>query len=128
MSNEITREQEIEVLAAALLRKKSNQGWLRAATVDDIPETCGYYSLYDGIEGRGSGVTLDMRADAKASPWSGKMERPIFLYQSDVDGSAALWLDGKIRCDKCEGGPTFEIGEKYDDHMWIEHGISDGEG
>lgn len=91
-------------LLVKLLREQdrcTKRGWLVSADLSDVPEGIGHYSVDDGLEFRGAGVTHNMHR-AVALMISGRtIKRPIFMWLPDADGSADLWLDGRIRCKKC---------------------------
>jgi hypothetical protein len=102
-SLQITDEMRLEVLAEAVMKSHANLGWKRALTLADIPEEIGHYAIYDGIEVRGAGVVKNMRTGAESATFYRSLKFPILLFLPDRDGSAALWLDGLIRCPRCDG-------------------------
>jgi hypothetical protein len=86
----VSDEMRLEILAEALSKQKTNDGWKRVITIADVPEDCGHYALYDGIEIRCAGVTRNMRKGIEKSRWFGDMKLPILFYKPDDDGSAAV--------------------------------------
>lgn len=116
-----TKEEKIQILAEAMLRDRSNEGWHHAATLEAVPDTIGHYAVYDGLTLRGAGVTHDMRRSVR-DMMPLRIELPIILWLPDQDGGAELWLDGKIRCDQCKA--IMEIGE-LDRHSVVVHDDED---
>jgi len=112
----------LEVLASAMRRSKDNTGWNVATNIADVPSECGHYSIYDGFDIRGCGVTWDMRRSIQENSWFSSLKRGLFLWKPDLDGSAALWLDGKIKCQHCGG--IFEISD-HDEHLVLAHDLPD---
>lgn len=110
MSQAISQATKKRVFMEALIAKEKKSGWVVVGNVWKVPEKCGHYAIYDGIEVRGCGVTWDMRQSIKNSYWLTGSKIPIFMFLPDHDGSAALWLDGKIRCKRCSGA-IHEIGK-----------------
>jgi hypothetical protein len=99
----VTPEQKLEILAEAVLSDRSNKGWQRARSLDEIPAAVGHYALYDGIHVRGFGVAWNMRHAVQQCYWFDRCTFRVMLFLPDSDGSAALWLDGKITCKRCNG-------------------------
>lgn len=89
-------------LLVRLMQEDSKEGWQFTTCIDDVPEEVGHYGLSDGLHGRGGGVSRNMRQSIKQSSWFSQLRRPIFEWLPDTDGSAALWLDHKIRCPRCK--------------------------
>lgn len=99
----ITDEMRLEILAEAVVKSHGFLGWKRALTLADVPEAIGHYAIYDGIEPRGCGVVRNMRTGMESATWYRALKFPVLLYLPDADGSAALWLDGLIKCSRCNG-------------------------
>ncbi len=103
MTVSVAPEVRLEILAEAVLKIRENTNWKRARTIEEVPDTCGHYAIYDGVEVRGGGVNRSMRSGLRNMSWYGRCEFQILLFLPDADGSAALWLEGKIRCTRCGG-------------------------
>lgn len=74
-----------------------------STVLTDIPGEMGHYALYDGLNMMSAGVTFNMRQSLQDS--IGRHQRPlraIYHWKPDNDGSAGLWLNGKIRCSRCD--------------------------
>lgn len=119
MSNsEIQAETE---MIAKLLREQERDGWRVETNIENVPSETGQYALRDGLASKGWGVSWNMRKSIEQSSWFNNMKRPIFMWLPDTDGSAALWLDNKIRCSRCEGKPIIDLFE-IDIHNREVHG------
>jgi hypothetical protein len=82
-----------EAFADGLLKNRQNTGWLRARTIEEVPEAVGHYALYDGMELRAAGIARNMRRGLTDSGYFGKGKFPVLLYLPDADGSTARYLD-----------------------------------
>ena len=93
---------ETELLATLMSEQRENEGWKVSLSIEDVPDETGNYSLHDGLDGCGGGVSYHMRQGIQSlMAYARPLRRPIYLWKPDVDGSAALWLEGKIRCPHC---------------------------
>ena len=104
-------------LLAKLMRE---QGKNVVLSVDEIPEEIGTYGVYDGLQGRGGGITKNMRAAVARLTYLERLRRPLFTWLPDKDGAVARSLDGKYRCYLCK--EIVNIDDE-DDHRFDVHDI-----
>jgi len=111
-------------LIVKLMREKQADGWLYTTNINDVPETIGHYGLDDGLSGCGGGVTHNMRQSIKFMSRYETAKRPIYSYlpDTDINGDAGLWLDGKETCWICKDNVVRKISER-DRHLRDVHGI-----
>src|SRR5436190_13370148 len=93
---------ETEIIAKLMGEQAQNHDWSIALALDEAPETTGHYGLYDGLDCIGGGVTYNLRQSLHETQSRHNLKRPIFTWLPDTDGSAALWLEGMIRCSICK--------------------------
>jgi len=121
--NESTEQLKLEAeVIVKLMREHKEERDNISLSIEDVPAEIGNYGLYDGLRVRGAGTSRNMRRsfeELMRSSWP--VKRPIYCWKPDTDGSAALWLDHKVRCPRCEGNPIFDFFE-IDQHGRDVHG------
>lgn len=108
---------ETEVVAK-LMRESKEHSDNVSLSIEDVPAEIGNYGLFDGLRCRGAGTTRNMHRSMEELVRLQQPLRPIYCWKPDTDGSAALWLDGKVRCSLCKVETildTFSAEDHYED-------------
>lgn len=115
---------ETEIIARVMREQRENKGCNVTLSIEDVPREIGSYAVYDGLDICGGGTTRNMRESIENLA-SRDLKRPIFTWKADIDGTDALWLEGKIRCSRCRAEMDID---DLDAHNSTVHGIFTDEG
>jgi hypothetical protein len=101
MSTAIEVSPEIKNWVVSELLKTSNHrnGYRHAERIDELPESYGSYSVFDGIHLQGAGMRRNVR-EAFHEFAARRFQMFIFLWRPDTDGSVAKWLDHSFADDE----------------------------
>lgn len=114
---------ESEILIKLMREYKEDGNAQLSLSIEDVPAEVGSYGLYDGLRVRGCGTTYNMRRSLEELARNQQpIKRPIYSWTPDTDGSAALWLDDKVRCSLCKPEAIIDAFQ-VEEHRFEVHGI-----